>query len=148
MNQSNSTIKLVFIWHLQHHFETKQLNISNRWIHWFFMASLFINFRLRPCVLVTVSEFSIISWNYTDFCENKKPNSLVQFSVSVTVPTGVPFRKFWDFFEYFESPEPLSVHISYVRHTQKMVKNTKSCFSWPLSVLGRFWMRFWNVCIL
>ena len=31
---------------------------------------------------------------------------------------------------------------------QKMFKNTKSCFSRPLSVLGRFWMRFWNVCIL
>ena len=42
-----------------------------------------------------------------------------------------------------------------VRHTLKIWQNghfygqnTKSCFSWLLSVLGRFWMHFWNVCTL
>ena len=63
---------------------------------------------LRPCVSVAVSEFGIISQNYTDFREIKKPNISVQFSYRPSLSTGVPFRKFSDFFEYFESPEPLS----------------------------------------
>ena len=49
--------------------------------------------RLRPCVSVTVSGFQLISQKCTDFRENKKPNISVHFSVSATVPTGVPFRK-------------------------------------------------------
>ena len=38
-------------------------------------------------------------------------------------------------------------HSFYHLKIQKASQNTKSCLSRPLSVLGQFWMHFWNVFI-
>ena len=69
--------------------------------------------------------------------------------IEVQNPCPKKYQNFWKF-QKLRYKLVISVRISNIRHTQKMVKmvkNTKSCFSRPLSVLGRFWKRFGNVCI-
>ena len=72
---------------------------------------------MRPCVSVTVSEFGIILRNYTDFRENKKPNILVQFLYRPSLSTGVSFRKFSDFLEYFETIKATFCQNTYIPKT-------------------------------
>ena len=50
-------------------------------------------FPVKPCVSVTVSEFGIISRNYTDFRENEKTNISVHFCIALPYRQGFPFEK-------------------------------------------------------
>ena len=54
-------------------------------------------YKLRPCVSVRLSNFGIISRNYTAYRENKRPNSLVHFRIAFPYRQGFPFENFRTF---------------------------------------------------
>ena len=105
---------------------------------------------VRPCVSVRLSDFGIISWIYTGKVDNRNTNISVHFRIAFPYRQGFPFENFRTFSNISKVQNhwtTTSVHQKWSINHSKMVKNRKSCFSRPLSVLGRFWMRFWNVCI-
>ena len=96
-------------------------------------------FYLRPCVPVTVSNFGIISRNYTDFRYIPVPVHSGTFSCQPFLSTGVPFQKNENVPEIFAKQAYKNVR----NHCLSVSKTT--VFLCPkISKISKIWKKFKN----